>query len=61
MDEAALVAWRAWERFAGSATPLAAAYALTELHDAMNDLATWLPGFDSRTGTVPEDEGAVAS
>lgn len=50
--DAALAAWFAYERFSEAQTPITQAYALTELHDAMSQFATWLPGYNYETGRV---------
>lgn len=50
--EAGLSAYRAWDRFSSASTPVEQADAITEMSNAMVDLATFLPGYDAETGTV---------
>lgn len=42
-----------WQLFITAQTPLAQARALVALSDAMSDLRSWLPGYDSQSGTMP--------
>lgn len=58
-QDAAVEADYRWQRFAHAKTPTEQAEWLVELSNAMSDLRSWLPGFDSDTGTMPwerEDE-----
>lgn len=55
MNAAALAAWRDWQSFSTSKTPLDQAAAINRLQNSMFDLATWLPGFDNEMGDVPEE------
>lgn len=52
--DAVLSAYRAYESFANAKTPVNAAFALKDLHDAMSDVASWLPGYNADTGEVEE-------
>lgn len=52
-QDAGVTAFRAWEQFAAARTPIEQADAVTALSNAMTDLATWLPGYDYETGTIP--------
>ena len=49
--------WR-WSRFAAARDPLSQAGALVNLSNAMSDMATFLPGYNSQTGEIdrPGDE-----
>jgi DNA-binding FadR family transcriptional regulator len=56
--EAALEAWHTWDRFSNARTPVEAADAIVAMNNAMSMVATFLPGYDYRTGTIvhPDDE-----
>lgn len=54
--DAGLRAWRCWQAFAASSTPLGQAHDLRDLQDAMSDLASWLPQYDARIGDIPDDD-----
>ena len=45
----------AWDRFTQARTVIDQAYALTALNDAIFDLSTWHPEFDSERGEIPPD------
>lgn len=53
--DAAVSAYLAWKNLSEATTPVGYAYAVTELNEAMGDLATWLPGYDYETGTIPQE------
>jgi hypothetical protein len=41
-----------FEMYTYATTPLEQAQYLTELHNSMSDLKTYLPGYDEKTGMV---------
>lgn len=57
--DAALSAWHAWDRFSTARTPIEQADAIGDLADAMSNLATWLPGYDDRTGRISDPDEEV--
>ncbi|MCK2245213.1 MULTISPECIES: hypothetical protein [unclassified Crossiella] len=56
--EAGTEARHAWEQFSRACTPVDTADAIVALSNAMAALATFLPGYDYRTGSIiePDDE-----
>ncbi len=55
-QDAAVEAWWAWDRLSEAKTLPAQASAVNDLANAMSDLASWLPGYEYRTGRLPSDE-----
>lgn len=53
--EAAVIAYLAWRRVAEATTPLEFGSAMVDANNAMGDLASWLPGYEIDTGTIPEE------
>jgi hypothetical protein len=51
--DAAIEADYQWSRFTDAKTPLEQANALVNLANAMDDLRTFLPGYDYESGTLP--------
>lgn len=54
MNEVAKEVVFAWDHYAESNTPVQQAYALQRLNNAIFDLKTWIPGFNSETGEIDE-------
>lgn len=57
--QAAVNAWYSWDRFSRASTPIEQADAIADLANSMSDLATWLPGYDDRTGRIVEADEVV--
>lgn len=45
-----------WERYFAAKTHMDACHALVELNNAMSDLASWHPDYDSDLGEVRREE-----
>lgn len=49
----------AWDCLSNASSPIDAAFAMTRLNDAMSDLVTWHPEYDSETHTLPFEREEV--
>lgn len=52
--DAIYAVYRDFESFIHAPNPLQAAYALVDLHNSMDSLITWIPGYVYETGKVEE-------
>src|SRR5687768_7673413 len=56
-QDAALEAVYQWDGYVKATNAVDQSSRLIELGNAMHDLKTWLPGWDTETGTMPWDRG----